>query len=186
MWSWILPHHGNHMWRKLLLWQEKFTNTGIKRRNRVKKIKKVKQLLKITRKKLQKPTPKIFLMKKHTPESLTELWWLVWFVTTILLLLEALGIYVLVGFWTFDIGILTGGLLWMGGQWEWTQLNSHIRFANAFPRFCKLVDDARLYCTTNAPPTPVWTIVPLCAEMFDFTLSVLKCDECFNTAFVGE
>ena len=60
------------------------------------------------------------------------------------------------------------------------------RFANASPSFCKLVDDARLYCTTNAPPTPVWTIVPLCAEMFDFTLSVLKCDECFNTAFVGE
>lgn len=28
-----------------------------------------------------------------------------------------------------------------------SQLKSHKRFANAFPRYCELVDDARLYCT---------------------------------------
>ncbi|KAG5075636.1 hypothetical protein JHK84_056867 [Glycine max] len=28
-----------------------------------------------------------------------------------------------------------------------SQLKSHKRFANAFPRYCKLVDNARLYCT---------------------------------------
>jgi len=35
-----------------------------------------------------------------------------------------------------------------------SQLKSHQRFANAFPKYCKLVDDARLYCTNaiGGPP----------------------------------
>ncbi|KAL4287926.1 hypothetical protein AHAS_Ahas19G0235000 [Arachis hypogaea] len=35
-----------------------------------------------------------------------------------------------------------------------SQLKSHKRFANAFPRYCKLVDNARLYCTNavDGPP----------------------------------
>jgi len=35
-----------------------------------------------------------------------------------------------------------------------SQLKSHKRFANAFPRYCKLVDNARLYCTNvvGGPP----------------------------------
>ncbi|KAG5078291.1 hypothetical protein JHK82_056986 [Glycine max] len=39
-----------------------------------------------------------------------------------------------------------------------SQLKSHKRFANAFPRFCKLVDDARLYCTNDVggPPQLKW------------------------------
>ncbi|KAK7391689.1 hypothetical protein VNO78_20108 [Psophocarpus tetragonolobus] len=39
-----------------------------------------------------------------------------------------------------------------------SQLKSHKRFANAFPRFCKLVDDVRLYCTNavNGPPELIW------------------------------
>lgn len=28
-----------------------------------------------------------------------------------------------------------------------SQLNSHKRFASAFPNYCNLVDNARLYCT---------------------------------------
>ncbi|KAG7645033.1 putative Zeta toxin domain, P-loop containing nucleoside triphosphate hydrolase [Arabidopsis thaliana] len=34
------------------------------------------------------------------------------------------------------------------------QLNSHKRFANAFPKYCELVDNARLYCTNavGGPP----------------------------------
>ncbi|XP_073119649.1 calmodulin calcium-dependent NAD kinase-like isoform X2 [Henckelia pumila] len=34
-----------------------------------------------------------------------------------------------------------------------SQLKSHKRFASAFPRYCELVDNARLYCT-NAPGGP--------------------------------
>ncbi|CAJ1976480.1 unnamed protein product [Sphenostylis stenocarpa] len=39
-----------------------------------------------------------------------------------------------------------------------SQLKSHKRFANAFPRYCKLVDDARLYCTNavGGPPELIW------------------------------
>nr|KYP60837.1 hypothetical protein KK1_023251 [Cajanus cajan] len=39
-----------------------------------------------------------------------------------------------------------------------SQLKSHKRFANAFPRFCKLVDNARLYCTNvvGGPPKLIW------------------------------
>lgn len=35
-----------------------------------------------------------------------------------------------------------------------SQLQSHKRFANAFPKYCKLVDSARLYCTdaVGGPP----------------------------------
>lgn len=35
-----------------------------------------------------------------------------------------------------------------------SQLQSHQRFANAFPNYCKLVDDGRLYCTNaiGGPP----------------------------------
>lgn len=35
-----------------------------------------------------------------------------------------------------------------------SQLESHKRFANAFPRYCKLVDNARLYSTNvfGGPP----------------------------------
>ncbi|KAL6989819.1 hypothetical protein U1Q18_015569 [Sarracenia purpurea var. burkii] len=35
------------------------------------------------------------------------------------------------------------------------QLKSHKRFANAFPRYCQLVDNARLYCTNavGGPPS---------------------------------
>ncbi|XP_019432735.1 PREDICTED: uncharacterized protein LOC109339699 isoform X2 [Lupinus angustifolius] len=35
-----------------------------------------------------------------------------------------------------------------------SQLTSHKRFANAFPRYCKLVDNARLYCTNVAGGSP--------------------------------
>jgi len=35
-----------------------------------------------------------------------------------------------------------------------SQLKSHKRFANAFPRYCELLDDARLYCT-NAVGGPL-------------------------------
>lgn len=36
-----------------------------------------------------------------------------------------------------------------------SQLKSHKRFANAFPRYSQLVDNARLYCTNSpgGPPT---------------------------------
>lgn len=36
-----------------------------------------------------------------------------------------------------------------------SQLKSHKRFANAFPKYCQLVDHARLYCTNavGGPPT---------------------------------
>lgn len=36
-----------------------------------------------------------------------------------------------------------------------SQLTSHKRFANAFPRYCHLVDNARLFCTNavGGPPT---------------------------------
>ncbi|ESW16064.1 hypothetical protein PHAVU_007G126000 [Phaseolus vulgaris] len=39
-----------------------------------------------------------------------------------------------------------------------SQLKSHKRFANAFPRYCELVDDARLYCTNavGGPAELVW------------------------------
>ena len=30
-----------------------------------------------------------------------------------------------------------------------SQLKSHKRFATAFPKYCQLVDYARLYCTTS-------------------------------------
>ena len=35
-----------------------------------------------------------------------------------------------------------------------SQLQSNKRFANAFPKYCKLVDSARLYCTdaVGGPP----------------------------------
>lgn len=35
-----------------------------------------------------------------------------------------------------------------------SQLKSHKRFATAFPKYCKLVDNARLYCTNavRGPP----------------------------------
>ncbi|XP_024636645.1 calmodulin calcium-dependent NAD kinase isoform X2 [Medicago truncatula] len=35
-----------------------------------------------------------------------------------------------------------------------SQLKSHKRFANAFPRYCKLVDNARLYCTNDVGVPP--------------------------------
>ncbi|KAI7734399.1 hypothetical protein M8C21_013869, partial [Ambrosia artemisiifolia] len=36
-----------------------------------------------------------------------------------------------------------------------SQLKSHKRFANAFPKYCGLVDNAKLYCTNaiGVPPT---------------------------------
>ncbi|XP_027364884.1 uncharacterized protein LOC113871974 [Abrus precatorius] len=39
-----------------------------------------------------------------------------------------------------------------------SQLKSHKRFADAFPRYCKLVDNARLYCTNavGGPPKLIW------------------------------
>ncbi|KAK7344025.1 hypothetical protein VNO77_13224 [Canavalia gladiata] len=39
-----------------------------------------------------------------------------------------------------------------------SQLKSHKRFANAFPTYCKLVDNARLYCTNavGGPPKLIW------------------------------
>ncbi|XP_022641023.1 uncharacterized protein LOC106769596 isoform X2 [Vigna radiata var. radiata] len=39
-----------------------------------------------------------------------------------------------------------------------SQLQSHQRFANAFPNYCKLVDDGRLYCTNaiGGPPKLIW------------------------------
>nr|XP_004241028.1 uncharacterized protein LOC101254392 [Solanum lycopersicum] len=39
------------------------------------------------------------------------------------------------------------------------QLKSHKRFANAFPKYCELVDNARLYCTNalgSKPPLIAW------------------------------
>ncbi|KAJ4844595.1 hypothetical protein Tsubulata_011016 [Turnera subulata] len=35
-----------------------------------------------------------------------------------------------------------------------SQLNSHKRFASAFPRYCQLVDNARLYCTNSIGGPP--------------------------------
>jgi len=35
-----------------------------------------------------------------------------------------------------------------------SQLKSHKRFADAFPRYCKLVDNARLYCTNDVGVPP--------------------------------
>ncbi|KAK9083440.1 hypothetical protein Scep_029911 [Stephania cephalantha] len=35
-----------------------------------------------------------------------------------------------------------------------SQLKSHKRFANAFPKYCELVDNARLYCTNNIGSPP--------------------------------
>ena len=35
-----------------------------------------------------------------------------------------------------------------------SQLKSHKRFANVFPRYCKLVDNARLYCTNDVGGPP--------------------------------
>lgn len=35
-----------------------------------------------------------------------------------------------------------------------SQLKSHKRFANAFGRYCKLVDNARLYCTNAVGGRP--------------------------------
>jgi len=54
-----------------------------------------------------------------------------------------------------------------------SQLKSHKRFANAFPRYCKLVDNARLYCTNavGGPPKVNFNFVLL---EFDFTV-VIKC-----------
>lgn len=39
-----------------------------------------------------------------------------------------------------------------------SQLKSHKRFANAFPKYCQLVDHARLYCTNavGGPPTVIF------------------------------
>lgn len=35
-----------------------------------------------------------------------------------------------------------------------SQLRSHKRFANAFPTYCNLVDNARLYCTNALEGSP--------------------------------
>lgn len=35
-----------------------------------------------------------------------------------------------------------------------SQLKSHKRFASAFPRYCQLVDNARLYCTNAVAGPP--------------------------------
>ena len=61
--------------------------------------------------------------------------------------------------WNFDRrAIMTGRAVRVNSQ-----LKSHKRFANAFPRFCKLVDDARLYCTNDV-------FARSCDEMINFTL----------------
>lgn len=35
-----------------------------------------------------------------------------------------------------------------------SQLESHKNFANAFPKYCELVDHARLYCTNAVAGPP--------------------------------
>lgn len=35
-----------------------------------------------------------------------------------------------------------------------SQLKSHKRFAKAFPKYCKLVDNARLFCTNGVGVPP--------------------------------
>jgi len=71
--------------------------------------------------------------------------------------------------WNFDRrAIMTGRAVRVNSQ-----LKSHKRFANAFPRFCKLVDDARLYCTNDVggPPQVNSNIFARsCDEMINFTL----------------
>jgi hypothetical protein len=53
-----------------------------------------------------------------------------------------------------------------------SQLESHKRFANAFPKYCKLVDSARLYYTTDVrgPPKVANSFAYYLGEMFNFTL----------------
>lgn len=52
-----------------------------------------------------------------------------------------------------------------------SQLKSHKRFANAFPRYCKLVDNARLYCTNSigGPPKVNMNYSPILLLILHFT-----------------
>jgi hypothetical protein len=52
-----------------------------------------------------------------------------------------------------------------------SQLESHKRFANAFPRYSKLVDSAKLYCTNvvSGPPKVTNNVAYYFDEMVDFT-----------------
>jgi hypothetical protein len=63
-----------------------------------------------------------------------------------------------------------------------SQLKSHKRFANAFPKYCKLVDKARLFCTNGVgvPPKVKHETFFYLVIDFDYTLYyllVLKCHE---------
>jgi hypothetical protein len=51
-----------------------------------------------------------------------------------------------------------------------SQLKSHKRFANAFPRYCKLVDNARLYCTNDVGVPPKVNMNIFFYLVIDFTL----------------
>lgn len=47
-----------------------------------------------------------------------------------------------------------------------SQLTSHKRFANAFPRYCKLVDNAKLYCTNSVGGPPKVNTNKFCSLLF--------------------
>ncbi|XP_057423721.1 calmodulin calcium-dependent NAD kinase-like isoform X2 [Lotus japonicus] len=70
-----------------------------------------------------------------------------------------------------------------------SQLKSHKRFANAFPRYCKLVDNARLF-STNSIGGPPKSAFEGCPDIGRFTQKkVLKCQEGnlfgFTTQLIG-
>ncbi|MCH91946.1 P-loop containing nucleoside triphosphate hydrolases superfamily protein [Trifolium medium] len=58
-----------------------------------------------------------------------------------------------------------------------SQLKSHKRFANAFPKYCELVDNARLYCTNGVgvPPQVNKNVFLLFRLILHFTTS-LNCE----------
>ncbi|CAH1429344.1 unnamed protein product [Lactuca virosa] len=62
-----------------------------------------------------------------------------------------------------------------------SQLKSHKRFANAFLKYCNLVDSAKLYCTNGigAPPKPIeWKGVD--CNLMEDDPDQIKCLECLN------
>src|SRR3954468_4856768 len=96
-------------------------------------------------------------------------------------LLEALGKYLYFGSVTFGYDISFNILYWnfnrraiMTGRAVRvnSQLKSHKRFAKAFPKYCKLVDNARLFCTNGVGAPPKVNII-----IFPSLLLLLKCQE---------
>jgi len=63
-----------------------------------------------------------------------------------------------------------------------SQLKSHKRFANAFPGYCKLVDNARLYSTNVVGGPPKVNFNNLTHGQSLILVPILKCHE--NNFFI--